>query len=230
MRLLLSTSCLPDASPDDLLRARHRHGFAGFEVDIRPEQLTAGVRCPIHAGDAEPMEGVAWYRVPEEMPEHLLMLWAAQAHAAGAGLIVRDIPADPLGVPTAIECSATGRSCECGPAQQFAIEPCWNISATDLPDREQLQVLLAYEATRPVHIRLAGAGPEAANIEQEALGLKIGAFFGDLAVLGYRGTLALAPSSESKLDLWRRWLLEERGWGCGTAAEKQRRRLQQQAI
>lgn len=223
MRLLLSTACLPAASPEELLRARQRRSLAGFEVDVRPEHLSGG-SPHFDAQGNELLDDVSWYRLPSDVPEHVLMLWASRAHASSAGIIVPDIPPAPLGVPTAIECSAGSDSCECAPAGRFAVQPCWNLSVDNLPDRGKLDVLLAYEATRPVHIRLAGAGPEVMDPEHEELAVLLGTFFADLAMLGYNGTLSLVPSGQDKLDLWRRWLLNLRGWGCGTAAEKQRRR------
>ncbi len=64
------------------------------------------------------------------------------------------------------------------------------------------------------HIRLLGGGPEAAAQE----GLGIGALAVHLALGGYRGALALAPSTPRYLTAWGFWL-GRRGWGCGSKAE-----------
>lgn len=230
MRLLLSTACLPDASPEELLRARQRHGLAGFEVDVMPEHRAGRVQCPLHPNGEEPLGDVEWYRLAGDLPEHQVLLWAAQAHQASAGIIVSAVPPAPLGVPTGIECNPGSDDGDDPSAGRFAVQPCWNLTVDDLPDRETLSDLLSSEATRPAHIRLAGAGPELFDPEHDERAMRLGTFFADLAILGYRSTLTLIPSSNDTLDLWRRWLLDQRGWGCGTAAEKQRRRQPAQTL
>lgn len=217
MRLLLSTACLPEASPEELLRARQRHGMTGFEIDVSASDLPEGL---------ESLDDIVWYRIPGDPPEHELMRWAARAHEASAGVIVTHVPPVPLGVPTAMTCNANTVYCECASAAKYAVRPCWNLDVHNLPDRQTLGVLLVSDDTRPVHIRLAGAGPEVLGPEHDDVAIVLGKFFADLSLLGYRGTLSLLPSGKEKLGLWRRWLLKERGWGCGTAAEKQRRRMQ----
>ncbi|HEY0672955.1 MAG TPA: hypothetical protein VGD27_11835 [Longimicrobiales bacterium] len=62
------------------------------------------------------------------------------------------------------------------------------------------------------HITLRGGGPEAAQFE----GRGIGGLMARLALMNYRGVLALAPSSTSVLPVWRTWLRRGRNWGCGS--------------
>ena len=61
-------------------------------------------------------------------------------------------------------------------------------------------------------ITLRGAGPEAAQHE----GRGIGALMSRLSLSGYRGILALAPSSAAVLPVWRTWLNQGKAWGCGS--------------
>jgi hypothetical protein len=64
------------------------------------------------------------------------------------------------------------------------------------------------------HITLRGGGPEAAQFE----GRGIGALMAQLALRNYQGVLALAPSSNAVLPVWRTWLQRGRNWGCGSKA------------
>jgi hypothetical protein len=64
------------------------------------------------------------------------------------------------------------------------------------------------------YITLRGGGPGGAQFE----GRGIGAMMARLARMNYRGVLALAPSSEAVLPVWRVWLGRGRNWGCGSKA------------
>ena len=68
------------------------------------------------------------------------------------------------------------------------------------------------------HVRLRGAGPESSTGSSASGG--VGTVLKELALGGYSGTVALAPSASSREEDWREWLFEERGWGCNTAAIK----------
>ncbi len=74
--------------------------------------------------------------------------------------------------------------------------------------------VLALCGGRLRHIRLLGGGPEAAAQE----GLGIGELAVHLALGGYPGALALAPSTPRYLTAWGFWL-GRRGWGCGSTEE-----------
>src|SRR5690606_15891059 len=64
------------------------------------------------------------------------------------------------------------------------------------------------------HIRLLGGGPEAVQHE----GRGIGALMARLALSGYDGPLALAPSTARYRTAWSAWLGRGGGWGCGSKA------------
>lgn len=62
------------------------------------------------------------------------------------------------------------------------------------------------------YIRLLGGGPEATLHEGEG----IGEVMGRLALSGYAGTVALAPTSDRYRVAWQTWLGRRGGWGCGS--------------
>lgn len=64
------------------------------------------------------------------------------------------------------------------------------------------------------HIRLYGGGPE--SMGQEGLG--VGGLMGALALSGFTGALALAPSDRRYRYAWGAWLGRKGGWGCGSKA------------
>src|SRR5690606_1187708 len=64
------------------------------------------------------------------------------------------------------------------------------------------------------HIRLLGGGPESAQHE----GRGIGPLMARLALAGYDGPLALAPSTPRYHTAWSLWLGRGGGWGCGSKA------------
>lgn len=64
------------------------------------------------------------------------------------------------------------------------------------------------------HIRLHGGGPE--TMGQEGLG--VGRLMSALALSGYTGALALAPSNPRFRYAWGAWLGRRGGWGCGSKA------------
>lgn len=81
----------------------------------------------------------------------------------------------------------------------------------------QEDVAMAYATAvlrgyNPRHITLRGGGPEAVYHE----GRGIGALMARLALSGYNGVLALAPSSDAAVPVWRAWLNKGKNWGCGS--------------
>jgi hypothetical protein len=75
--------------------------------------------------------------------------------------------------------------------------------------------LLKRAGPRLSHLRLFGGGPEA--VGQEGRG--IGGLMARLALAGFGGTLALAPTSSTYRVAWSVWLGRRGGWGCGSAAQ-----------
>jgi hypothetical protein len=85
-------------------------------------------------------------------------------------------------------------------------------------DEGDVQDVLEVTAPTLAHVRLLGAGPEAPSGTGDAVGT--GTLFKELALRGYDGTVALAPSPQGREAVWREWVFDERGWGCNTAAKK----------
>lgn len=83
------------------------------------------------------------------------------------------------------------------------------------PAEEDLDALrdpvLTAAGPRLRHIRIAGGGPEAAAQE----GRGVGSLMGRLTLNGYRGVVAIAPSTSKYRRAWENWLGRNGGWGCG---------------
>ncbi len=91
----------------------------------------------------------------------------------------------------------------------------WEADPTRGELAERGSALLARLGGRLRHIVLRGGGPEAT--EQEGRG--VGSLMARLAVAGYGGTVALAPSSDRYRVIWDAWLGRRGGWGCGSRLE-----------
>ena len=231
MKLLLSSDALPQAGFDVLAQACRRCALAGLELTLGrghwhgidaslcPIRLQEGMGC-IPEDEAAP---VMWLRLPEDASLTMLMIWAGEAHLLGAGLLLtRAVPELPLVTRVAL---LHGTSVEearqaVAWAERHDALTCWQVD----PERRDLALwdeVLHITGPRLAHVRLLGAGPEA---QAETPGTSdTGALLSRLALRGYNGTVALAPSSSDHLELWERWLLSGSGWGCGTAAKKQAR-------
>lgn len=229
MRLLLSSDALPDAELDELLQARTHRALAGLELSVgrgHAHGLDERV-CPIHQQNGTPcvpddVTDVAWLRLPEATSLVMLMIWSGAAHQMGAGLL---LPAPVLDPPVAARlalCHGTAPA-EARAAAAWArargAGTCWEVTPGRLDPALIGQVL---DETMPTlaHVRLPGSGPEA-----DAPGSAgTGTLLAQLSLRGFAGTVSLVPSPGADLGRWRRWLLAKRGWGCGTAAQKQARR------
>lgn len=229
MRLLLSSDALPDAPLDVLGQACRRRALAGLELSVGAGQ-THGLDervCPLHQrnGSAcvpEDAASVAWLRLPPSTSLVMLMIWAGAAHQMGAGLLLPEPVPDP---PTAVRLALVHGSdpaearAAAGWARRHGAGTCWDVAPGTL-EAGRVERVLAETLPTLAHMRLPGSGPEADGPGSSGTG----ALLGRLALGGYAGTIALVPSPGADLGQWSRWLLDRRGWGCGTAAEKQARR------
>lgn len=234
MRLLLSSDTLPDASLDVLLQASRRRALAGLELSVGEGQahgLDASA-CPLHQQRGrvcvpEDVTSVAWLRLPRDTSLIMLLIWSSAAHQMKAGVLIQTPVLDP---PTATKLAlahgsdpAEARSAAAW-ARRHGARTCWDVSPGAL-NADVLDAVLAETMPTLAHVRLAGSGPEADVSGSSRTGLLLAR----LAMAGYTGTISLVPSPGADLALWRQWLLQKRGWGCGTAAEKQARRAAAQA-
>lgn len=235
MRLALSTAAAPDFTLDELLAACRRRGLAGLELvaghghgvsaaleaaeleEIRQRceasgapvvafrvawdealgedavRLSAALRAPVIAvgseGDAAPEPALAGAA-------------AAFARAGGALLIAHGTDPDAV--------RRLRRVVDRAPVGALGLA--WEVDpgAEDITGR----IAETLEAAGPHlwHVRLRGGGPE--SVQHEGRG--IGPLMSHLALAGYSGALALAPSTPRYRVVWRTWLGRGGGWGCGS--------------
>lgn len=212
MRLLLSSETLPGASPEELRQACRQRALAGLEVQASQIYTTMSSDAVL-----EPYAGIAWLRLPETITTRELALWADVAARGGVGLLLsKAVDSIPEGVPVAlIHRTDLDEAREAVTwAKRHGAGTCWEVTPGD---RDRV-----FDETfgTLVHVRLPGSGPEV----DEPTSAGTGALIARLAMARYAGTVSLIPSAGVDPALWRRWLLEQRGWGCGTAAEKAARR------
>lgn len=225
MKLLLSSDAAPAASMTELTRACRRRALAGLEV-------TAGSACGARAGRGRTREQAAgargeddparvhWLRVPPGTSAGWMHVWASSAHRLGAGLL---LPAPWASPPKGLRLALVHGTDPAGAqraarwAERYSAQTCWAVT----PDASQADLEAVLDATGDSlgHVRLLGAGPEA----QASGATGANPLWQALALRGYAGTVALAPSPGTDLDAWHRWLFDARGWGCNTAAEKKDR-------
>lgn len=227
MQLTLSNTALPGASLDDLRRAARRRSLQGLELVLGAgDGPPLGTACEGGQGEHPPSDlqekefPIRWLVMPPEVAVSELLYWGGRAHLMRAGLVIRR-PADEslAGVPLAL---LHGTDPEA--AQQAAAwarlhggHTCWEV-ALEEHDPHEMEDVLNASGPHLAHVRLLGGGPES---QQEAAGTGgRGALFSQLALRGYAGTIALAPSGPGREEAWRTWLFDRRGWGCGTAAQK----------
>lgn len=155
--------------------------------------LAAG--APAGADGADGADGEGWAAVPETARRLIDRL-------AAAGAPVRPVLPTAGGIP--------------GDLQALEALPlAWDADPTVTELSAPARTVLEGAGARLVHIRLMGGGPEAT--EQEGRG--VGALMAHLALAGYDGTVALAPSSPRYRVIWDAWLGRRGGWGCGSHAE-----------
>lgn len=207
MKLILSSEALPGAPPADLMQAVARRALAGLELGAAEG-----------AGDSARWEGVAvpWLRLGE-MPVTAALVESAQRLGAGL-LVAAPVEAVPVDVPVAFlhgsDPAHTAQAVAWAQAQ--GARTAWEVAPGAL-DAAAAAATLQQTWPTLVHVRLVGAGPE--NEENEGLG----SLLTRLALDGYAGTITLAPSPGADRARWATWLFQTRGWGCGSAAEKQGR-------
>ena len=227
MKLILSTDALPDQSIDELVRACRRRALDGLEVVLESDQAhglheptlsqgsCASLRRARRAGIA-----VEWFHAGRR--QQGFAGWGRPAQRLGAGLLLAETSEQPSGgrvaqlhgsddsvVRTAVNW-----------AEHHDLRTAWQVEIREV-DAGVIDRVLDRTAERLAHIRLLGGGPEAEELEGGAMGY----LFRSLAMGGYQGTIAIAPSGRDRLDEWKKWLLDQRGWGCNTAAEKRAGRV-----
>lgn len=149
-----------------------------------------------------------------------ILYWSRQAHLIGARLVLRSPTVEsPLCVSLALLHSTELEDARRATtwAKMHEAHTCLEVDLGSVDERDVEDVL---DVTAPTlaHVRLRGAGPEAPSGTGEAVGT--GTLFKELALRGYNGTVALAPSRTDRAQDWREWIFDEYGWGCNTAVKK----------
>lgn len=231
MRLTLTSAALPEASLDRLRRAARHRDLDALEVVVGAGH-EHGVEAAWGVGtdDAEttpigPEDPPVRWLLMEGAPSVAEVLYSGrQAALLEAGLLLRNaVPESPLGLPIGLVHGTDPEAAQeaAAWARMHDANTCWEV-ALGRRDPEHFSDVLAATAPTLAHVRLLGAGPEA---QSEAPGTAgTGTVLKELALHGFSGTVALAPSDQGSLEDWREWLFEGRGWGCGTAAQKQAER------
>lgn len=229
MRLALSSAAAPDASFEELLAACVRRGLAGLElrdvdghgVDVDQSSLdrAAGVA---RAAAADVV--ITGYRVSGIGDAERLAWLAASLNAP----VLLDCAAGPLrqriedalrlrdaGVGAAVVVRGVTAVRDAADVAAAELSIAWDADAAQAPIADYAEALLRDCGAALRHITLIGGGPEVAMQE----GMGVGALMGRLALGGFDGNLALAPSSPRYRIAWQTWLGRRGGWGCGSKAE-----------
>lgn len=246
MRLGLSSAAAPVAPLGELLDACVRRGLTALELErghghgVGPElstDATADVARTVRGAGVR----LAGYRLtpaeetraePDPRPASATAAadGASRARAWAGFAAVLEVPLlvslDPRGAGMLERLTALGTDVLAVlPADPFAVDPAVLDAARGLPLAWDADPAAGLAAVAPRvldrwghrlrHIRLHGGGPEAT--EQEGRG--VGALMARLALSGYAGTVALAPSSPRYRVIWDAWLGRRGGWGCGSRSE-----------
>ncbi|NIP78159.1 MAG: hypothetical protein GWM90_02720 [Gemmatimonadetes bacterium] len=248
MRLGLSSAAAPDAPLSELLAACARRGLATLELEEgHGHGLEPGLRslaAPRDAAARIEAAGVslAGFRVARGSTARLpgsaagateedaadAATWARFARALGAPALV------PLHGPVDRRAALALRRAGVPVLGILPPDPFADPALASLVDPGSEGLPLAWDADGAVtdldvvaprlldragarlrHIRIPGGGPESAGRE----GLGVGTLAARLALAGYAGTVALAPSSARFRVVWDAWLGRRGGWGCGSAGE-----------
>lgn len=222
MQLSLSSEALPTLPLAELRRGARRRDLSGVELVVggdgeAPQGDRVGSFLLEELGDGEGAPPIQWLLLREEASLTELLYWSRQAHLIGAGLVLQSAPVEfPLCVPLArfhsTDLEAAHRASAW--ARLHGAKTCWEIDLGSV-DEDDIEPVLDVTSPMLAHVRVLGAGPEA-----QSASVGTGALFKELALRGYSGTIALAPSARGREAAWREWLFEERGWGCNTAARK----------
>ncbi len=239
MRLALSSAAAPDAPFVELLEAAARRGLAAVELvdahgnghGISPGLIgTAAIARAVERAREEGL-AIAGFR-----------LLGPPAPVAGTEIRVLERFARALRAPLLVPLEASLDRGVAGMAalREAAVDArpilpaARALEALDVLDGSVPEIDLAWDADPRVgdlgelgsallsrvgrrlrHVVLRGGGPEAT--EQEGRG--VGSLMVRLAVSGYDGTIALAPSSARYRVIWDAWLGRKGGWGCGSRSE-----------
>ncbi len=229
MRLALSSAVLPGRTPADLARACGPRGLAGLEIvlgeipSLDEARRWRALEVPVIALRAETAElagskelasvaGVLEAPVvaaPGLLSSERVAELAREYAAHGATLLLGHRTDVKRTREAAAIVEEVGRE---------ALGLAWEIRPLEDDLASAAEVLRA-GSPHVLHVRLHGGGPE----QRAQDGLGVGTLFVDLALAGYRGAVALAPSSEAQREAWERWIVGTGSSGCGSKAHAAKR-------
>lgn len=231
MRLALSSAAAPDLALDALIEGAVRRGFAALELVLGdahgvgpalPRAKVAEQRARIEAMGAT-VAAVRVASLGKAASPAVIRLASALgaavvapfAHGKAATTAAREGGMLLVAHPTEPDAVQRLRTL-CDRASPGSLGLAWDMDPTDdafaAGGRDVLDA--AWPFLR--HIRLHGGGPE--SMGQEGRG--IGALMARLALRGYTGALALAPSDPSYRIAWARWIGRRGGWRCGSKTDE----------
>lgn len=234
MRLTLSTAAAQDLTIPELLEACRLRGLAGLELvaghahgigpgtdlreiaEARAAAAEAGVVIAAYRAASRNQamgEGAARLSValsaPVVVPASEVMdddaiATAATLYARVGGVLLLEHPSD------AESAAALRRLAERVGGNALGLA--WEADPADPRFAADAKDVLQGAGPFLRHVRLLGGGPEAAGQE----GQGIGAMMARLTLAGFRGSLAIAPSTDRYRMAWSAWLGRRGGWGCGS--------------
>lgn len=225
MELTLSSEALRSVPLPELRRGARRRDLSGVELVVGGDEddrdgtwIDSSFPDPLeNEGEMPPIRSLL---LREDASLTEILYWSRQAHLIGSELILQSPTVEsPLCVPLALL-----HSMELEDARRAVTWAQMHEAHTGLEvdlgsvDERDVEDVLDVTAPTLTHVRLRGAGPEAPSGTGEAVGT--GTLFKELALRGYNGTVALAPSRQGREAVWQEWVFDERGWGCNTAAKK----------
>jgi len=228
MQLALSSAAVPGVSIETLRCAARRRDLKGLELVLGAGH-GHGIGMPSKPGGRATTDAVSprageppvqWLLASRTPSATDVLYWGRQASLLDAGLLLQGAVLDsPMGLPLALVHGTDLQEAQRAAAwaRMHEAKTCWTVRLGQRASDRFAEVL---DVTAPTlaHVRLLGAGPEAQSIGPDSVGT--GAVLKELALRGYSGTVALAPSTQGATSEWCEWLFEERGWGCNTAAKK----------
>lgn len=225
MRLALCSSAAPDATLSGLFEACARRGLAALELregdahGLNPE--CEEIADCLASGSAR-IVGVPIVGYRTLRPGH--DLWLGRLSRALGVPILLDAPTSvrsrldrAAGISevagrVAIVVRGEDSLSDAEVAASEGVDLAWDADPAQGNLGDRVGRLLDRFGGRLRYVRLLGGGPEATLHGGEG----IGDVMGRLALSGYAGTVALAPSSDRYRVAWQTWLGRRGGRGCGS--------------
>lgn len=224
MQLGLSSAAAPDARFAELLEVCARRGLAGLELrEGDAHGLDEGTAPLAFAQATAAGVRITAWRVAAERDDARLFVLAATLRTrllletrenGVADAVERAQQLRGLGADVAVVVRGERSLAEAHPVLQAGEDVAWDAAPVDAHVGGQAEALLRLAGPRLAHITLLGGGPEVTMHE----GRGVGELMGRIALAGYQGALAQAPSSTRYRVVWQAWLGRRGGQGCGSKA------------